>query len=498
MNAWASAFAAPSAGILLTLSLAPISIWPAAIVGLLLLLWALQHCSVKAALWRGWLFGLGLFGSGASWVYVSIHLYGNAPVPLAAFLTVLWCMGLALLSAFTCALLRWINPQSSALDIALFPALWVLGEWLRTWLLTGFPWLFIGYAHVDGPLQGWAPIGGVLSISFILAFTAAWLFQLLTERRLAKLAPVGAIVISLWSIGLSLDANRWTTDTGETLDVGLVQANIDQSEKWQPDKLGQHIALQLRLSESLWHADVVLWPEAAIPMMYHQAEPLLRDLEARAQQQQTHFISGIPYRDPSNNAVHNSIVNLSEQRQLYFKRQLVPFGEFMPLESLLRGLIDFFDLPMSSFSAGPSDQGYLKIGDYKAAALICYEAVYLNLVKATDRLPPDILLTISNDTWFGSSFGPLQHLQMARMRALEWGRSMLRGTNNGVSALIGPDGRLLQQTEQFRQQVLRGSVPIRQGETPYAQFGTWPILLLCLALSVLTVLRRPKASDKAQ
>lgn len=481
------------AGILLTASLAPLNFWPAAIGGLLLLLWVLHQASAKTAFLRGWLFGIGLFGSGASWVFVSIEQFGNAPVPLALFLTALWCTGLALLPAISCALLRWLNANNAQRDILLFPAIWVLGEWTRTWLLTGFPWLFIGYGHVQGPLQGLAPIGGVLAISFTLALTASVIWRLTPAARatssghhlrLPHFIPSGVLLL-IWAMAVLVQPLHWTQATDQQLSAGLVQANIDQNEKWQRSKIAGHIALQREMSEDLWGKDLVLWPEAAIPVLYQRADAVLDQLQRRASESGSRFITGIPYRNPETGAVYNSIASLGEDRQLYFKRNLVPFGEFMPLESVLRGLIDFFDLPMSSFSAGPAQQEYLRIGDLQAAALICYEAVYLDTVPQANTPPPDLLLTISNDTWFGSSFGPLQHLQMAQMRALEWGRGMVRGTNNGVSALISADGKVLARTEQFQRQVLTGELPIRSGLTPYARFGEWPIVFLCFVILTL-------------
>lgn len=478
-----------AAGCLLTLSLAPLSIWPAGLLSLTLLLWLLRTCDSKRTFWLGWLFGLGLFGSGASWVYVSINQFGNASPLLAGFLTALWCMGLALLPGLTCAL--WQNLRQRfkredgkpgfASEILLFPALWVLGEWLRTWLLTGFPWLFAGYAQVDGPLQAWGPINGVLGISLILALSAAWLVQLRSAKLVQNLA-LGALLLFCWTLGLWQPALDWTEKTDKALSVGLVQANIDQNEKWRPEKIAGHINLQRQMTEPLWGLDLIIWPEAAIPALYHNAEPILASIARQAEASGTAFVSGIPYQDRENEQVHNAIVRLAEDRQLYFKRNLVPFGEFMPLEGLLRGIIDFFDLPMSSFSAGPEQQDYLQLGNFSASALICYEAVYLDTVPAGNPAPPDLLLTISNDTWFGTSFGPLQHLQMARMRALEWGRSMARGTNNGVSALIGPDGSILQQSAQFARESLVGDLAIRQGVTPYARFGSLPVIGLCAAM----------------
>ncbi len=482
---WLRAVCAAVAGLAITLSLAPLSIWILAPIGLAMFAWSLQGQTVKTAFWVGWLFGIGLFGSGASWVYVSINQFGNASVLLAGALTVLWCVSLGLLGGLFGAVLRTINPASPRSDVLLFPALWVLSEWLRTWLLTGFPWLFVGYSQVDGPLQSWAPLGGVLIISFLLALTASYCLHIPRLSRPVA-AWAGLLLVAAWSISWWLPATTWSKPSGQTLSVGMVQANIDQNEKWLAAKIPDHIRLQRRMSQPLWGKDLVLWPEAAVPALYQRAQPLLQALQRDAVASGSTFVTGIPYRDDSGH-VYNSIASFGKQTQVYHKRKLVPFGEFMPLESLLRGLIDFFDLPMSSFSAGDWHQDYLKIGRFTAAALICYEAVYLDTVSKPQHDAPDLLLTISNDTWFGSSFGPLQHLQMARMRALEWGRSMARGTNNGVSALIAPDGSILQQSEQFKREVIAGELPVHSGLTPYARYGTRPILTLAALLCAVTL-----------
>ena len=491
MKLWTQALLALLAGTSITASLAPYSMWWSAIIGLALLLYVLNDASKRRAFFLGWCFGLGLFGTGISWVYVSIHLYGNAPAFLAGILTLLFASGLALLSGMACYLLRLINPHSALIDLLLFPAIWVIGEWLRTWLLSGFPWLFAGYAHVQGPLQGWAPVIGVFGISFIIALSAGFIacFARLSFR---SKVTTGLVVTVFWLSGMLVSPAQWTSPTGDHVRVGLVQANIDQNEKWLASKIPAHIVLQEQMSEPLWGHDLVLWPESAIPMIHHRAQRVLNRLQNKAISSGSTFITGIPYQDQNTAKVYNSIVTLGEQPGMYQKQKLVPFGEFMPLENLLRGIIDFFDLPMSSFSAGPENQAYFQLGQHSVAPLICYEAVYPALLLQHPAGVPDLLLTISNDTWFGTSIGPLQHLEMAQMRALELGRSMIRGTNNGVSALITPYGEISHRSEQFKQQVLSGRVIVQQGDTPFSKLGSWPVLGLSFLILVWAVLVRPK------
>ena len=190
---------APLAGALVTLSLAPFDAWPAGILSCALYAWLLCACSERQALWRGWLFGLGLFGTGASWVYVSIHVHGSAPIPLAVALTGLFCAGLALLhSLFAWAYVRFIRPLPGGMLIG-FPVLWVLFEWLRSWFLTGFPWLFLGYAHIDTPIAGWAPIVGVYGLSFVCALTGSCLFLAWRSRQPTSCTAYAVIVATLWA-----------------------------------------------------------------------------------------------------------------------------------------------------------------------------------------------------------------------------------------------------------------------------------------------------------
>jgi len=479
---------APLAGALVTLSLAPFHLWPAGILSCVIYAWMLCTCSPRQALWRGWLFGLGLFGSGASWVYVSIHVYGYASVPLAAFLTVLFCAGLALLHAlFAWCYVVAVRPLPGGMLIG-FPVLWVLFEWLRSWLLTGFPWLFLGYAHIDTWIAGWAPIVGVYGLSFICALTGTCLFLAWRSRQPVACVTYAVIVLTLWAGGGVLKPIQWVASASEQpLSVAILQPNVPQEHKWDPAWY-RPILRQLREgSEPLFGSDILVWPEAAVPSSYQRARGFLDPVAARAAANETALITGIPFREGDGEIHYNSIVALGHGSGTYHKRHLVPFGEYVPMEKLLRGLIAFFDLPMSSFSPGPAGQGPLRAGAFRVAPFICYEVVYPDLVAASAR-NTDLMITISNDSWFGSSIGPLQHLQMAQMRALENGRYLIRGTNNGVSALIDHRGRIIARTEQFVPASLVGNVEVMLGNTPFGSFGSLPVVAGCTIVLLLMLL----------
>ncbi len=485
------------AGILVTLSLAPFGFWPGGIIAALLLRASLENQDSRTIMLRSWLFGVGLFGSGTSWVYVSIQEHGHASVPLASFLIVLFTLGLALFNLIAGWLYSISSRRAPGWRWLAFPATWVLGEWLKSWLLTGFPWLFLGYAHLATPLAGWAPLTGVLGISFIVALTGSILYQLGKTTRYRQLALAG-LLAAFWIGGAGLRRIDWVTPAAGPVQVAMIQPDIQQAMKWRPEAFNQIISTYLEQTAPLWGTELVIWPEAAIPRLYQNATKLLSELDRKASHSGSTLITGIPYRaaagDDSRAPLYNSVVALGQGSGVYFKQRLVPFGEYVPLERWLRGMIAFFDLPMSSFSWGPVNQQPLLAGQLSLAPFVCYEIVYPDLV-AKDARQADIILTVSNDSWFGRSIGPHQHFEIARMRALENGRYLIRGTNNGISGLVDHRGEVLQTAPQFTATVLRGEVVPMQGITPFGRWGNLPVLALAL-LSMLPSVpgRGPKTS----
>ena len=243
-------------------------------------------------------------------------------------------------------------------------------------------------------------------------------------------------------------------------------------------------------------ADLIVWPETAVPVLRQHVQPYLAAMGEHARERGAALITGLPVREPNaagEPRYYNALTSLGEGSGTYLKQKLVPFGEYVPLQDLLRGLIEFFNLPMSDFARGAADQPLLQARGYQLAPFICYEVVYPEFA-ASLAAQSDILLTVSNDTWFGSSIGPLQHLQMAQMRALEAGRWMIRATNNGVTALINPFGRISQQLPQFEQATLQGDVVPMQGLTPYLVWRGWPMAALVVGLLGWALYRRYRYS----
>lgn len=483
---WPGNLLAVAAGAITTLALAPFDIWPLALLSLAIFYLGLRDLTPRQALGRGWCYGFGTFSAGTSWIYVSIHTYGGASALLAGFLMLAFIAAIAFFFALPAWLwAHWVRRNEAPLADALaFAALWLAQEAFRGWFLTGFPWLYAGYSQLDGPLAGLAPLGGMWLISFSLALTAALLCNLhrLTARK-SFLAAGMVLLLAPWAIGLSLKGHAWTSPSGAPLKVAAIQGNVEQSLKWDPEHLNAQLALYRDMTLSSKQADLIVWPETAVPYLKESAQGYLDMMGNFASDRRAALITGVPVREVVHDQkrYYNGITVTGEGDGTYLKQKLVPFGEYVPLQDLLRGLIAFFDLPMSDFARGPADQPMLQAKGYQIAPYICYEVVYPEFA-ASLAARSDLLLTISNDTWFGTSIGPLQHLQMAQMRALEAGRWMIRATNNGVTGLIDPFGKITVQIPQFERGILYGEVVPMHNLTPYLQWRSWPLIILSTLL----------------
>ncbi len=476
------------AGALLPLAFAPFSFFPLAVLSPAVLFLLLLDVTPRRALWRGWLFGVGQFGVGVSWVYVAIHDFGHSGIPLALFLTSLFCgvmtlfpMGLGYVAA------RFLRGPDWLRLAVLFPAAWTLLEWLRGWILTGFPWLNLGYSQIDAPLRGLAPLFGVYGVSLAVVVSAGLLlFPLRDSSRRQQLAAAVLFGV-LWLGAWGLTRIEWTEAAGEPFKVALVQGNIPQDTKWNPDAVQRTLDLYAGLTRQHWDSRLILWPEAAITVFYHEvAGDYLPALAREARTHGTDIVLGIPVREPGTRRYFNSLLALSDQPGFYHKRHLVPFGDYLPLEDFLRGLIRFFDLPMSGFSSGPEGQPLLQAAGQKLASAICYEDIFgEELIAALPEAT--LLVNATNNAWYGNSLAPHQHLEMSRLRALETGRYMLRVTTNGVSAIIDQHGKIRSRSPQFETHVLSGEAVPHSGATPYVRFGNWPVVSLLGLLLLVAV-----------
>ena len=480
-------------GALLPLSLSPFDWWPIAILSTACLYFLCQKKSGMPLFFLCTCFGIGLYGSGVSWVYVSIHDYGNASALLATLLTSLFVIALAVIFALPLMLLGLFRDAPPASMLFAFPAAWVIGEWTRTWFLTGFPWLNTGYALTDTWLAGWAPLLGVLSLSGLIAFCGAFINLLAKYTQHSSLLQKAGILLGITcAMGFASQTTNWTLPAGKPLHVALIQPVLPVLEKWQGDQLETTLANFQKINNTLRYQDLIVWPEAAIPTFRKNIPNFFDTTNAQLSKHQTGVITGIPTLISSKDRYQyqNSVIGLGAASGTYSKRRLVPFGEYVPLEHWLRGTIDFFNLPMSAFSPGLAQQNLLQLGSLKIATAICYEIAYPDLI-AGDAGDAQLLLTVSNDTWFGRSLGPHQHQQIARMRAIENAKPLLRATNDGFTAVINPDGSIAEQLPRFVPGILKAEVTPYKGATPFNRWGSVPIISLSFAtIIILLIIRR--------
>lgn len=478
------------AGMFIPLGFSPFDLWFAPILGMAAVFAVVRNQPTRMAIWQGLCFGLSMFGFGTSWIYVSIHEFGSAPPSLAGLLTGLFVLAIALLMIVPIfALYGWLINKRKPNDhvpwqqAILFSGLWVLFEWVRSWLLTGFPWLFNGYALLDTPYARLAPVVGVFGLSLLMVSTATTGVAMLVSRMHRQTSMIAfAVTLFCWGSALPLRGIQWTKPS-DVLPFSAVQGNIPQNLKWDPVYIDQTLRTYLSLSSDQWSQPLVIWPENSIPVPYSQITQFLGYLDHHAKINHSTLLLGMPVDDKTDGETRyfNSVLLLGDSAGNYQKQKLVPFGEYVPLQSWLRGMIAFFDLPMSDFSAGSSAQQPLLIDGIKVAPYICYEIAYPDFV-ANFANNTGLLITVSNDTWFGHSIGPLQHFQIARMRALETGRSLIRATNDGLTALVDYRGRIVKEIPRFQTGVLTAVAEIRQGKTPFMVLGSWPTILLSLLM----------------
>lgn len=453
---------------------APFYLFPVPVVALALFYRSLTGLGPGEAFRRGYVFGLGWFLAGVSWVYVSMHDVGELSLPLAGLATVLFASVLALFPALAGGLSARLRVSGDLRALLGFPALWALAEWLRGWVLTGLPWQSLGYSQAPyGPLAGFAPILGVYGVTWLAALSAVGIGRW-------RPWPL-ALVAALWAAGLGLQTLEWSQPAGEPVSVSLLQGNVPQDLKFRPERLAATLELygqQAMASQSR----LTVLPETALPLFREDIPPdYLQRLADHARAQGGDLLYGVPDRD-ADGRYYNSVVSIGvSAAQTYRKVHLVPFGEFVPLG--FRWLVDAMKVPLSDFSRGRPNQPPLDVAGQRLAMNVCYEDVFGE--ELIDALPAATLMAnVSNDAWFGDSFAPWQHLQIAQMRALETGRWWLKDNNTGITAVLDHKGRVVASLQPFTAGTLDSQVQGMTGATPFVRWGNRAFLALA-ALSLL-------------
>ncbi|MEE4290932.1 MAG: apolipoprotein N-acyltransferase [Cycloclasticus sp.] len=479
------------AGALLPLAFAPYDLPFMALVSIVLFLILLRSLTPKQAAVIGYAFGWGYFGHGVYWVYFSIHHFGHAPLWLAIIIMLGMVAILALYMALFAYLMNRFFKQNMAVRYLLaFPSLWVGLEALRGVLFTGFPWLSLGFSQIDTWLSGWAPVVGVLGVSwFVVVTVGVVLYCFYGVKRPRRVLSVVLLLVA-WAGGFWLNEVNWTKPAGEPIKVALLQGNVPQEIKWLRSFRQINNGIYLDMTRQQVDVDLVVWPETAVPAFFHSVQgSLIPVLKREADDHQMDIILGLPVMPGGDSQYYNGLHSVRYPKEFYLKRHLVPLGEYMPLKPFSTIILGFLDIPLSDFSAGNNEQKLLTGGGYPFASSICYEDVFQQ--TSIDGLPEAAyLVNVSNDTWFGDTIAPYQHLQMARMRALESGRYLLRSTNTGITAIVDPSGQITRQAPMFKRFSLTGEITPLKGATPFVQGGWWWFLILIAVMIVISFLKR--------
>jgi apolipoprotein N-acyltransferase len=473
------------AGASLPLSFAPFEWWPVAVVVPALLIWLWDGATPRRAAVLGFWFNFGTFAAGTYWLYISLRLIGHAPIPLALFLM----LGLAAIMGAYHALLGWavakfLPPRGALRWLVGIPGAWLLVEWWRGWFLSGFGWLSLGYAHTDNWLGALAPLIGQYGLGLLTLVMAGVLVTLLQGTSRERIVA-GATFVIIWAVAFSLRGIEWTQPFGRPIEVAVVQGAVPQDKKWTGN-VDEIVALYQTRTREAYGADIIFWPESAIPDLANYHVNLYREIYQEASARGSALIVGTLRAEPDpvtgEDDYYNSVLAMDRATtgiEWHDKHHLVPFVEFVPVPSFVRTWLKLRDLPYSDFNRGAAQQEPLSASGQKIAAGVCYEDAYgSTLLPVMDRAT--MLANVTNDSWFGRSTARYQHLQISRLRAMETGRPMVRAANDGVSAVIGSQGEIVSKAPEYEANVMRARVQPRMGITPYARTGNWPAV--CLAL----------------
>ena len=482
-------------GLLIPLGFAPFNYFFVPLLCFCLLFYQWTNDNPKFAFIHGYLFGFGMFATGVNWLHISINMFGGMNLIGSLLCTYILVAYLAIYPALVGFIAkRYFSSSLHAFLLIAIPLLWVISEWSRAWVFTGFPWLQLGYSQLDSPLRGLFPIGGIYLTSWVMIFLSCLLVYSLRAQTKVKITTYLAFII-IWGICWGLSNKNWIENDSDEISVALIQGAIPQEQKWRPENRQSSFDLYKNLSAPYWDSDLVIWPETAVPAFYHLAPDFMNELTNLANETTTDILVGLPIKDLETEDYFNSAIVFSDNESVYHKRHLVPFGEYLPFDSLTRPFLNFLEIPMSDFSSGAQSKPLVSGRNIDIGISICYEDTFGN--EVIQALPEaGILVNISNDAWFGDSLAPHQHLQMARARALETGRYMLRATNTGISAIINERGKIIERSRQFEPDTVHAIVSVFEGKTPYVMLAPIPVMPIIFLILIMLIIREEYKTRK--
>ena len=468
-------------GLLFSLGFAPNDAWFISVFSITCLHFLIQGTNKKELFWIGYSFGLGLWSLGISWMFVSIYFYGNIGFILSIFLTLIFIGILSIYFGVTLFLYYYLRSSSRISVIFSLPIAWIIIEYLRSILFTGFPWLISGTMLADTILDGWTPIIGAQGNSFLLLVLSSLLFLFISEFKKYKTALLsGTFIFLLLFSSFSLKNIEWTS-LERSLNASIMQTNLELDEKWSTKGVAETKNMMQVALDNAEEGEIIVFPETALIFSENEIKDWLDYINLKAELKEVTLITGIVEREESFK-VRNRILGLGMANSHYDKVKLVPFGEFIPFEAQTGKLFDILGLRLTNTIPG-EQINTINAGNIRVSASICYEIAFSDLIRKT-ALESNLLVTISNDTWFGSSYGPIQHLEIAQNRALEHKKTLLRSTNSGISAFISRNGEIIEKQGYFEDKLLKKEINLYAGETFYAKYGNLPLFII---LSVIFI-----------
>ena len=460
------------AGLFLPLGFEPFGLWGLTLVSLALLIFLLENLDKKQSFKVCFTFGLGYWLSGISWVYVSIHYHGNQDFLSSSLITLLFIICLSVYTGMVGLLYHYLSIAKNYNEMVIFPVCWFAIEIIRSSLFTGFPWLLIGTTLSGSILDGWISVIGSQGNTLILATLSGSL--VVVYRNIKSTKPLffsSLVVLTIIFSSIFIKSIHWTTPYQEVT-ASVYQPNLTLEEKWSYEGITKTKNLIEESLKNSTRSELIIFPETALIQTEKVMEEWLSKINEEANSKEVSLLTGIMARNEAeitNNQMRNRIIGLGKATGSYDKIKLVPFGEFIPFEGIIGNLLDFMGLNITSTLPG-NQYNLIESGDLKIAPSICYEIAFGNLVNNTAK-QANILVTISNDTWFGESIGPVQHLQIAVDRALEHQKPVLRSTNSGFSAIIDNKGNIIAKSGFFEEDRVKSTLMTYSGHTPYASLG---------------------------
>ena len=473
-------------------SFSEIALWPIVFFSIIWFLFLLKNIGKIESFWVGWFFGIGYFGSNIWWIHISIENFGFPNSFLAVTLNALFISLLSLYFSIF-GLLTNLVFKLSIIGALMIPFFWLLMEIARSYFFTGFPWLILGYSQIDSPFSNLFPLIGAYGISFVVVAISFCAFSILSSscwlKKIKFLCLFGLFSLMIYA----LNDVQYTSDTSAPLKISIIQGSVTQDKRWSDQSTELILERYMELSQDEWKADVVVWPETVFTELINLEETFIQMLLNKSNKTETALIIGIPFHQKIDNKIFNSILVLGSSNDLYKKRKLVPFGEYFPFRRVLADLYSKIDIPLSDFDPGPTEKNSVVVKGRSVGLLICYEIAFASIARSS--LPKaELIINVSNDSWFGNTVAAFQHLQIVRVRAAELGRPIIRATNTGISAFIDHRGKLLKVTDKFTSQIITNQIVGQEGETFYGKIGEKGIvsglLILIILVSVLQFLGR--------